>query len=194
MKLSKNATFDDIVKYISINLEGGYYHPDMLKDGRVKDQRYKNSGETLWGIDRKVVETPEEAKFWAIIDNYGARKKWKWNEFPLNENLFKLASQIIKKEFDRLMNKYVSTDLQRVIYSNPLLLLNFVYAVYNGAGWFRAFAEKIQTAYDSGNHDAESLNNLFNALRKNNIGLIGNKYNSSLIAQTGNKISNINLV
>jgi hypothetical protein len=35
-------------------LEGGYYHPDMLTDGRIKDGRYGGSGETMFGIDRKT--------------------------------------------------------------------------------------------------------------------------------------------
>ena len=35
-------------------LEGGYYHPDMLEDGRIKDSRYSASGETMMGIDRKA--------------------------------------------------------------------------------------------------------------------------------------------
>jgi hypothetical protein len=44
--------FDKITSLVIDKLEGGYYHPNMLIDGRVKDIRYSGSGETMFGIDR----------------------------------------------------------------------------------------------------------------------------------------------
>jgi len=32
--------FYNLSKVVIDKLEGGYFHPDMLKDGRVKDSRY----------------------------------------------------------------------------------------------------------------------------------------------------------
>lgn len=188
--LPKNASFNDVIKYIILNFEGGYYHPDMLKDGRVKDKRFSNSGETLFGIDRlkggDINETAAGRKFWAIVDNYDMRHNYKYNQFPNNENLFTLAGDIIKPEFEYLMKKYVVSDLRPLIYSNPLLLLNFVYATYNGSGWFQRFAEKINKAFLNGNHNADNLAKLFTDLRKNST--------NSLIAQVGRKFENVNVV
>ena len=41
-----NEVVIKVIKY----LEGGYYHPDMLKDGRIKDSRYGASGETTMNL------------------------------------------------------------------------------------------------------------------------------------------------
>ena len=77
-------TYTDTVALIINNLEGGYYHPNMLQDGRVTDQRYASSGETMFGIDRKnappvVQATPEWAQFWGLIDGADAKDNWTWN-------------------------------------------------------------------------------------------------------------------
>jgi hypothetical protein len=75
--------FGKLVTVVITNFEGGYYHPDMLKDGRIKDSRYAGSGETMYGIDRKMGaelnNTEAGKKFWKIIDDAGAAKTWKWN-------------------------------------------------------------------------------------------------------------------
>ena len=34
-----NDSFSKVVSEVIDKLEGGYYHPDMLKDGRVRDKR-----------------------------------------------------------------------------------------------------------------------------------------------------------
>ena len=73
--------FKQITNMVIDSLEGGYYHPDMLKDGRVKDARYGASGETMFGIDRLAGnsdKTPQGKAFWKIMDDAGARKNWKW--------------------------------------------------------------------------------------------------------------------
>ena len=49
-----NTDFKQSVNKVIDTLEGGYYHPNMVKDGRLKSS-YKmgNSGETMMGMDRK---------------------------------------------------------------------------------------------------------------------------------------------
>jgi hypothetical protein len=49
------ADFFKIVGVIIDNLEGGYYHPQMFKDGRLNasnSSAYSTSGETMFGLDR----------------------------------------------------------------------------------------------------------------------------------------------
>ena len=81
--VTKNMTFEQATAAVIINLEGGYYHPDMLIDGRVKDSRYGTSGETMYGLDRKAGGPPVNScgpckQFWSILDSVGARKNWRW--------------------------------------------------------------------------------------------------------------------
>ncbi|CAN5397740.1 hypothetical protein BH09BAC5_BH09BAC5_28010 [soil metagenome] len=50
-------TFNEIVSLIIDELEGGYYHPYMLNDGRLKTKNpavYSTSGETMFGLDRSA--------------------------------------------------------------------------------------------------------------------------------------------
>ena len=46
MAVNKN-TFSNTTKLVIDNLEGGYYHPNMLKDGRVKDFTLAQAEQTI---------------------------------------------------------------------------------------------------------------------------------------------------
>jgi len=197
-KSNKNFDFITVTSRVIRELEGGYYHPDMLKDGRIKDTRYGASGETMYGIDRKAgapaTTTGDEAiAFWNKIDDVGARSNWKWCFIPvepLRSELMTLAAGIMKKEYDKNIKNYIkSSELQDVIISNENLLFNFSYATWNGPGWFSGFAKVIKKAYDGGVKDPEELAKIFVQRRVDNTGVIGNKSNNSLIAQGGRKIS-----
>lgn len=178
--------FDNIAAKVIDKLEGGYYHPDMLKDGRLNDPRYSGSGETMMGIDRKnggdINETPEGVEFWNIIDAAGARTNWEWNYRggDLEERLRGLATKMIKNNYDEFAQRYLSDKALDIVNDDPKLLFNFVYAVWNGPGWFQRFAEVINTAVANGETDPEELFKTALYARLNN----GN----SLIAQTGRKI------
>jgi len=200
-KVTKEMTsFKEIATIVIANLEGGYYHPNMLVDGRIKDPRYGASGETLFGLDRlkggdKVALCEPCKKFWGLLDKNNASTKWKWNFIPpdpLRSQLFTYASEIVEPQFNDSLKRYVKNkDLQNLIKSDGRLYFNFVYATWNGPGWFQGFAKQITKAYDSGIKDTEKLAALFVRLRKNNVGVIGNRKNSDLIAQGGGKISEI---
>jgi hypothetical protein len=181
--------FDGIVQKVVQELEGGYYHPNMLKDGRVKDQRYAGSGETMFGIDRKTggsINTTSAGKqFWSIIDGQNAKNKWKWNYFggPLQSQLMSLIPKMMKPLYDQYCKSYLSPKAIQIVNSTPPLMFHFVYGVWNGPGWFQKFAKKINLQVANGNLDPVYLTKSAVSHRINS----GN----SLIAQGGRKISNM---
>jgi hypothetical protein len=191
--------FNTVCSKVIAELEGGYYHPDMLADGRVKDGRYSASGETMYGIDRKtggtINETAEGRKFWALIDAKGARKNWKLYYLPpdpLKSQLYRLCCAMIKRNYDSFLNRYVGdNEIIRVINSDGRLMFNFVYATWNGPGWFQGWAEEIVAQYRKGMTDSGQLAAYFVKRRISNNGIVGNKTNNSLIAQGGKKIAKI---
>lgn len=181
--------FDGIVAKVIDKLEGGYYHPDMLQDGRVRDARYGNSGETMMGIDRKaggdINTTPEGIEFWKLIDDANARTEWKWGYRggSLESQLRKLAGKMIKRYYDKYASRYLSSKALTIVNENPKLLFNFVYAVWNGPGWFKNFADDINLAVDKGITDPEELAKIQIKDRLDS----GN----SLVAQGGKKIADL---
>jgi murein DD-endopeptidase MepM/ murein hydrolase activator NlpD len=190
-----NITVNDwegIVNLIIDNLEGGYYHPDMLKDGRVKDGRFGASGETMYGMDRKAGGTeatgPAGREFWALIDAEDARSKWKHGYMlkdnpSLDRKLRKLAGDIMKPFFVKFSKSHLSPEAADIISKDPALTFNFAYATWNGEGWFQRFARTINEAVASGNKDPKSLLQIVIDRRSNS----GN----SLIAQGGPKVGKI---
>ena len=181
--------FDGIVAKVIDKLEGGYYHPDMLQDGRVRDARYGNSGETMMGIDRKaggdINTTPEGIEFWKLIDDANARTEWRWGYRggALETQLRKLAGKMIKRYYDKYASRYLSSKALTIVNENPKLLFNFVYAVWNGPGWFKNFADDINSAVDKGITDPEELAKIQIKDRLDS----GN----SLVAQGGKKIADL---
>ncbi len=205
-KITKEVVdFKTTTRQVIAYLEGGYYHPDMLKDGRVKDSRYRGSGETMFGIDRKTgIEqstSPAGVKFWKKIDEIQAKTKWKWLYIPpdpLQTELIDLVIQMQEKPFNRNFEKWVpDPKLRAIIKSDGRLLFNFVYAIWNGEGWFQGFGREISEAYKKGMTSSEDLLKLFVYRRINNVGVLHNRYypkgnaQNSLINQGGNQIKKL---
>lgn len=181
--------FDKMMNVIIEKLEGGYYHPDMLSDGRIKDKRFGNSGETLFGIDRKAgnweSRSSKGREFFAILDSVNARKNWNYNYMggSYRPQLQKLATEMIKDDYISNSKKYLSKESQSIVNSNPKLTFNFIYATYNGPGWFQRFAKLINQLVESGTTDPDTLSKSLIDRRKYS--------ENSLIAQTGRKIEKI---
>lgn len=181
--------YQQIVNFVIDNFEGGYYHPDMLKDGRVKDQRYAASGETMFGIDRKAGGTlntsPEGIHFWSIIDNSGARKNWHWNYKggSLNQTLKNAAADVMYNQYEKLADRYLSPESKKIVESDNRLLFHFIYATWNGSGWFQRYANEFNAAVSKGMRNKEQLVNLAVASRAES--------SNSLIRQVGQKIANV---
>jgi hypothetical protein len=185
------SDFGKVVDKIIDEFEGGYYHPDMLKDGRVKDSRYGGSGETMFGMDRqagKQEPTSAGKEFWDIIDKENARSDWKYN-YMLKDNptlagrLKGLIVQIMEPLFNQYMEKYLTPESREIVKNNPKLFFNFVYATYNGPGWFDKFAKIINNEVANGNTNPDSLADIDIMNRKNS----GN----SLIAQGARKLEKL---
>jgi hypothetical protein len=188
--------YTDIVSLVIDKLEGGYYHPNMLKDGRVKDARYSASGETMFGIDRlkggSINSTAAGKRFWMIIDNANAANTWKWNYKggALGKELKQLAAEMIKPLYMNYSKNYLTTDAIAKINSSSSLLFHFIYATWNGIGWFKKFANDITGAMSRGLISTEQLEQVaLNSRLKE--GLTPNSQPNSLIAQGGKKIQEI---
>lgn len=188
--------YNSMAELVIDELEGGYYHPDMLKDGRVKDSRYASSGETMYGIDRKnggTVNTNEAGKqFWTIIDGSGARGTWQWNYKGGNlaPQLRPLAASAIWPSFKTLYDAYLSRAAKAIVEKSNRLLFHFIYATWNGAGWFKKFASDINEAVDKGMTSEDDLIQVAIDSRTKE-GLKSGSPPNSLIAQTGRKIAGI---
>jgi peptidoglycan hydrolase-like protein with peptidoglycan-binding domain len=180
-----------MVNLVIDKLEGGYYHPDMLNDGRVKDRRYSGSGETMFGLDRRAgnnESTSEGREFWAYIDSLNARSNWKWNYMAkdnpeVGSKLRVLAANYIKPFYGKNMKRFLSPEAAAIVNNYAPLTFNFIYATWNGEGWFERFAKPINKSIESGNIDPKSLNDLVNQVRAGS--------GSSLISQGAPKVASI---
>ena len=190
--------FLEVTRQVIANLEGGYYNPEYHNTGAPE---YSTSGETMFGIDRKAGDkinlTPAGKKFWSKIDaETSGLVKWPWLYIPpdpLREELIILAAEIIKPEYNKLIKAYIKdSKLKTLIESDGRLLFNFIYASWNGIGWFEGFANILNKAYKGGMTDSEKLARLFVEKRINNAGVLlkGNKQ-SSLIGEGGVKIKTL---
>lgn len=181
-------TFEEVTRLVIGKLEGGYYNAQIHN---TRDSRYKGSGETMFGIDRKTGGTINTSaagvSFWKKIDAARGNKSWAWNYIPpdpLQKELVDLVIKMMRPLYDSLMKTYIEDkNLQSVIESDGRLFFNFVYAVWNGTGWFKRWARQIKRAYNGGTKNSEDLLKLFVSLRANS--------SNSLIAQGGVKIETL---
>lgn len=187
------SNWNRVVNLVIDNLEGGYYNPDMYRKNPAKFGAYKNSGETMFGLDRlkgNNESTSAGKKFWELIDKNRklSPENWKWN-YTLKDNpnlqvtLKKLVGEYIKPLYEKYSSEYLSEEASNIINSNPSLTFHFVYAVWNGSGWFKYFSKLINKNVEKGITDPVKLLEIINNARKNS--------NSSLIRQSGEKISQI---
>jgi hypothetical protein len=185
-------------------LEGGYYHPDMQRRDPVGFKVMGESGETMYGIDRlkgspATTDPPAARQFWATIDAQNARKNWRHLYVPpppLRDTLIYLAAGVMEPEFNRMMNRkknngITNPELRKIVLSHDPLLFHFIYAAWNGGGWFEGWARIINAAWNGGMTDPRKLTKLMVAKRLDNTGVIGNRKNNGLIAQGGEKIAKL---
>lgn len=200
---SSNELNPVTVKVIQI-LEGGYFHPDMMKDGRMKPNAlYSTSGETMFGIDRKaggaINDTPAGRKFWGLIDGAGWAKNAKWNYKggALAGELATLAAEIIRPEVEKNFKRYLTPEARAIVNSSPRLLFHFIYGTWNGAGWFKHFASVINGAVKAGETNPANLFDLAIKSRTEIFPKWAGERGRKLIASGGKKIleaANNNLI
>jgi hypothetical protein len=146
--------FATVTKAVIANLEGGYYGGTG-----VKDKRYGNSGETMFGIDRKQKGTCKDcAKFWALIDANSADWPWLYvPKDPLKTQLFDLVVEIQKTDWNSWSKRYLNAEVLKLVVSDGRLYYNMVYAVWNGLGWFIGFSKILNEAYKNGAKTSDAL-------------------------------------
>ncbi len=200
--------FSTVASTVIDNLEGGYFHPNMIKDGRVKDnpvfhkkvidgkQVQSESGETMYGLDRanggSLNTGPSGKAFWELIDKAGASKPksqggWAYNYKATGETALKLKqylADIMFPAYDSLSKKYLPTkEAQQIVDADPRLSFHFAYATWNGPGFFKKFAMPINTAIASGIKDPDQLAKIASDSRANS--------DIPLIKQSSGKITSL---
>ena len=133
------------------NVEGGYYHPSMkatLKGGAAMG----DSGETIFGLDRKHGDTmntePEGIALWNYVDeNSGwseksaGKTKWAYGFTPSDSKLKQYVIDIIKKYYQKYMSAAsISEETKQAIENDSRLKFHMLYSVWNGIGFFNRFA------------------------------------------------------
>ena len=208
--------FKSVTKLVIDKLEGGYFHPNMRTANPKKFGPYHRSGETMFGLDRhaghglyystsrksddvlrnlKHIEsgvyqykTPEAKEFWTTIDTANAKNNWQWlyRGGSLENKLKDLTAEIMLPSYERNAKNYLDAKTREIVEKDNRLLFHFIYASWNGSGWFQKFASDMNKAVSSGIIDADKLSQvaLDSRLKK------GSSPNS-LIAQGGNKIAKI---
>jgi len=182
ISVSVQNTFDKVAKSIIDNIEGAYINPAQLKD-KYEKQVFSSSGETMFGIDRKTggkLNTSDAGrKFWKLIDDDKKKNPKKWVRYydggEIKGQLQDLASQIMEPEFEDLFRIHFNSEEQKLIKSDPRLFYHFVYAAWNGRGWFKKFANSIKREIRQGNTDTNFLFDKAINDRKNARGTIRNK-------------------
>lgn len=176
VKVLNNATgsvesnWMDVTKKVIDNFEGGYWNHWQCK-GHPYSAMFDKSGETMFGLDRKAgnIENlaSEGKEFFRLIDAEKKKlglsefcKKWKWNYKggDLEEKLKDLAAKIMFKSYERNMSNFVKDpETKKRIEGNKGLLLHMSYACWNGPGFFKKFAQKLETAVKDGKSDEDLL-------------------------------------
>jgi hypothetical protein len=146
--VNDNIDFTTLTGKVIDELEGGYYHPNMKNRLNYDWSKYGASGETMFGIDRlkggSINNTNTGREFWRLIDNANAKNTWDWNDKggQLGERLKVLAAQMMKPQYESYTRSYLTPEAQKIINSSKALTFNFIYATWNGPGWFEKFAKK----------------------------------------------------
>lgn len=173
-----DSRFYDYVQLIIDNLEGGYWHPDMYKRDPATFAVYWNSGETMYGMDRKagagLFTNAAGRKFWQLIDEDRAKNPsaWVWNykaSGSLAKELKRLVAEIMYNHFCKMADKYFdkANKVQKIVESSPKLMIHFFYACWNGEAFFRDFAKVINNAVASGTKDTDALAKIAMDSRRN---------------------------
>ena len=212
--------FKTVTKLVIDKLEGGYFHPNMRTANPKKFGPYHRSGETMFGLDRHAghglyYSTPrksddvlsnlkniesgvytykslEAKEFWTTIDTANAKNNWQWlyRGGGLENKLKDLTAEIMLPSYEANAKNYLDATAREIVEKDNRLLFHFIYASWNGSGWFKKFATDMNKAVSSGITDADKLSQVALDSRLKE-GLKKGSLPNSLIAQGGNKIAKI---
>lgn len=180
------TNFETTTEFVIDNFEGGYWNGSTpenektSKSGICQNHPKGSMGkstETMFGLDRYNgnIESDRPGE----IDNPGAGKKffeiidfekkllgkdfcktWKWGYRGggKENDLKKLAVQIMKTAYERNLKNYVKSEkTKNKIETIPGLTLHMSYASWNGPGYFQKFAKDLINAVDQGKSDKELI-------------------------------------
>jgi hypothetical protein len=127
-------------------------------------QAFLNSGETMFGIDRK--NGPTMTEFWELVDeNSGwaeeSADKEKWShgymggdiEDELREYVYEWAIPT----FEDFKNKKLDSEAKKLVEEDERISIHLLYAVWNGIVFFNHFANVINSAVSEGITDRDEL-------------------------------------
>lgn len=194
------SDFGSLVTIVIDTFEGGYWSDKWFTNSALAkkakwpyDKRYANSGETMYGIDRKAGGSlntgPAGVAFWQLIDAEDAPNNWSWGYRggALEPKLKQLATEILSPRYTELSNNNFTQQTLTIINSDPRLVMHMVYGVWNGPGWFQKFAKVLNNAVAAGTVDTNQLTVIALNSRINE-GLQPGSAPNSLIKQGGEKM------
>lgn len=184
----------EMVKVIVSYIEGGYYNPKMKEKNPQKFKLFGSSTETLFGIDRingGWEKTSAGKEFFDLLDAENASEKWEYM-YDLDDNpslknkLIDLSAQMIGQKNESNKSRFFTPEARKIVNGDAGLTFNFLYATYNGEGWFQKFAREINEAVDQGTTDPKELLKIAIDTRKQ---WTSNKpHVTTLIRRTGDKV------
>ena len=184
----------EMVKVIVSYIEGGYYHPNMKEKNPEKFKLFGNSTETLFGIDRYNggwEKTSAGKEFFSLLDAENASEKWEYmydldDNQALKNKLIDLSADMISQKNESNKSRFFTPKARKIVNGDAGLTFNFIYATYNGEGWFQKFANEINEAVDQGTTDPKELLKIAIDTRKQ---WTSNKpHVTTLIRRTGDKV------
>jgi hypothetical protein len=159
--VGSSSDFLDITKKVIKKFEGGYFTHDC--PNHPKNSIYDNSGETMFGLDRKAGDieniSSKGKEFFGLIDQDKKKlgmdafcKKWKYNYKggELEERLLTLAAEIMSGLYEKNAQRYFKGKTKSIVETSKPLMLHFSYATWNGPGFFKYFAESMNKAVEDG--------------------------------------------
>jgi peptidoglycan hydrolase-like protein with peptidoglycan-binding domain len=196
-----NYDLPDYCDKIIDNIEGGYANEAHFK-ASAKDienldvrQAVLNSSETMFGIDRFAGEWdkhPVGKDFWQLIDeNSGwapesaGKPKWTHGYMggSLEGDLRDYVYDMMIPSYEDLKSAYLNDDAAKIVEEDKRLVMHFLYATWNGSGFFQDFANIINKEVSSGNTDRDNLYQVAIDSRKN--------HPNDLVKKTGAKLEKL---
>ena len=184
-----NIDLVELCDNIIDNLEGGYANEAHFKKNieKVEDPDTKkallNSGETMFGIDRK--NGPTMTEFWKIVDENSG-----WSKESLGEDKWihgymggdvedELRDKVYKwviPTFEDFKNNYLDSETKRLVEEDKRISTHLLYGVWNGVVFFENFANDLNDAVSNGITDRDELWEVaINSRRNYSNGLIRKK-------------------
>lgn len=197
-------SFVEVLQIVVDNLEGAYCKGGVSCGDKPNDIR---SGETLWGLDKKNfgtggIDVSEFNKFWTAVKKEN-KKKWDNCCYPKPKDkpeLFKIYVTLIEDRYNDLLSSKANKNLKnyseivKLVNSDGRLLLNLIYASFNGSGFFNGFFRMLNNAYDNGNTTSDALLKIFvddriNCLKSSNPSYKANA--KTLLSDSGKDIGKL---